>query len=666
MSLIGSLEDLGLGDILQIINLSQKSGVLTLRGECGEGSIVFLDGMVRLARLKEGPEDLHGLLVGGGFVADSDFDAAIAQARKSGVAIDVALESMASITPERIDSLRRELVETAVGEMFSWTSGEFSFDVGCEEYVQSNELALSTGVNAQYLAMESLRVKDEEDDAGPNLDELSPEEMFGVVADSKDPGPATEDTELQQTDPFSNSDELTLGSESRLTDPAMEAMVQFTTDRVEPTGDGDGMDEAIIQVELIDDIDDVEDIDYIEDAADFDSQAGPILELDALAFDSPPIQAASEPTEVLNPETVFGPSNGASGEAAVEVQTASIDRASLPPVVVIDPNLPVLEWARSFISEIFPQVHIFQRSQEGLGRIRQYLARAQTPLLLVSPNIEGNPLSGIADATDFVARLRSQAPRMSVIWMISEDAENCAAPVENMPAVLHPPETSLAAGGDSRIDALGTRVVEALLESIADSRKSVSQADSGPAHASAPQSPREAASSPGLEHLKAATQELSDASNRGEVLPLVIRFAADSFRRVAMFMVRGDHVIGMAQSGLDEAGGPDDVEMRGLQFERDECAFFRDVISSGLAVRENARDAGDQRLLEFIGGASRSESYIAPIMSAEQVVALLYADNFTSEAEPGDTSALEVVLHHAGLALDRAALERALVEADSD
>ena len=58
------------------------------------------------------------------------------------------------------------------------------------------------------------------------------------------------------------------------------------------------------------------------------------------------------------------------------------------------------------------------------------------------------------------------------------------------------------------------------------------------------------------------------------------------------------------------------------------------------------------------------KSYVAPIMSAEQVVALLYADNFSTGGEPGDTSALEVVLHHAGLALDRAALERALVETD--
>ncbi len=52
MSLVGSLEDLGLGDILQIISMSRKSGVLTLRCEEGEGRIFFDSGTVRTACVK--------------------------------------------------------------------------------------------------------------------------------------------------------------------------------------------------------------------------------------------------------------------------------------------------------------------------------------------------------------------------------------------------------------------------------------------------------------------------------------------------------------------------------------------------------------------------------------------------------------------------------------
>src|SRR5262249_8232267 len=57
MSLVGSLEDLGLGDLLQIVHLAGKSGVLRLRGDAGEGQIVFRKGMIREAHAKSGPTD---------------------------------------------------------------------------------------------------------------------------------------------------------------------------------------------------------------------------------------------------------------------------------------------------------------------------------------------------------------------------------------------------------------------------------------------------------------------------------------------------------------------------------------------------------------------------------------------------------------------------------
>jgi hypothetical protein len=49
MSLVGNLEDLSLGDLLQIVSLSQKSGVLALESESGSGQIVFRAGLVHAA-----------------------------------------------------------------------------------------------------------------------------------------------------------------------------------------------------------------------------------------------------------------------------------------------------------------------------------------------------------------------------------------------------------------------------------------------------------------------------------------------------------------------------------------------------------------------------------------------------------------------------------------
>ena len=70
MSLIGSLEDLSLGDILQIISLSQKSGVLVLRMNEGEGRIFFRAGLVCGAVVTGGPRDLRAVVVEAGFVRE--------------------------------------------------------------------------------------------------------------------------------------------------------------------------------------------------------------------------------------------------------------------------------------------------------------------------------------------------------------------------------------------------------------------------------------------------------------------------------------------------------------------------------------------------------------------------------------------------------------------
>ena len=88
MSLVGSLADLGLGDILQIVSLSRKSGLLSIHSDEGEGRVVFCDGLVRAAYVKGEPEDLRALLVNSNFLAADEFQRADELANARGVAID--------------------------------------------------------------------------------------------------------------------------------------------------------------------------------------------------------------------------------------------------------------------------------------------------------------------------------------------------------------------------------------------------------------------------------------------------------------------------------------------------------------------------------------------------------------------------------------------------
>ena len=152
MSLVGSLEDLGLADILQIVSLSRKSGMLMLRSESGDGRILLRDGLVQGAAIKGEPEDLRALLLAQGCVDGAGFDRARSLAGSESIGLDLALQRECGLAPDRLTALRREHVERSVLRMFGWRTGEFSFEIGDDLSVADRDLMLPSGLNSQYLA----------------------------------------------------------------------------------------------------------------------------------------------------------------------------------------------------------------------------------------------------------------------------------------------------------------------------------------------------------------------------------------------------------------------------------------------------------------------------------------------------------------------------------
>lgn len=140
MSLVGSLDDLALCDLLQILSLAGKSGLLSLRSPEGDGWILFAAGQVAGAGAKGGPPDLAALLQAHG------------------------LESGADLPPDQLEAIRRDAVEAAVVRMLGWPQGDFRLDSeGAEERARATGLRLATPIPSQYLALEGVRMQDEGD-----------------------------------------------------------------------------------------------------------------------------------------------------------------------------------------------------------------------------------------------------------------------------------------------------------------------------------------------------------------------------------------------------------------------------------------------------------------------------------------------------------------------
>jgi len=588
MSLVGSLEDLGLGDLLQIVHLAGKSGVLRLRGDAGEGQIVFRKGMIREARAKSGPTDLRELLAARRVVAGPLLERAWLEAHHVGRRLAEVLIERGLVTAEAIDTLRREQIEGAVLTMFSWPSGEFSFEMR-ELTDDGAELALDPGVNPQFLALEGTRRVDEQ---ANDLTFETPDE----------PAPAEVPNEA-------------------------------------------------LEAELL-----------LEDDGDADATPEPAP--------APAVAPAAAP--VASPPPARPRSAG-----------------PRPPVVVIDPSLAVLEWAKAALASDFARVHVFQRPGLGIDRIRQYLARAEIPLVVIAEDTPPDSAAGARDANEIVARLKRQAPGMQVLLLADEGAP---APRRSRAdgRVARPPGTLLA---DPRSGRERTRIATALAETLERLAPQPPAAKPAPAPApapapkveAAPQPPPAAApppaapppavletsgsfptvSSEAIAQLRETSARIREGAGRGEVLAQVLAFAGQRFSRVALFGVRGDRAVGVAQSGLARAGGPDDEGLRELSLGSREPAWFRRVIEDRRPLRAAPTDNGDHRLAVLLGNEIPAEAYIAPIVTGERVAALLYADNLPGKEPIADTSALEVLLDAAGIALDRALIERTLTRSGS-
>jgi hypothetical protein len=622
MSLVGSLEDLSLGDILQIISLSRKSGLLQLRSEEGEGRIVFCDGLVRAGFVKGEVEDLKGLLVVGGFIAEAAYDKAATIAAAHGDAVDEVLASTSAISKERIDSLRREQVERSVFRMFSWTTGEFSFEVSDTIDDRDRDLLVSAGINAQYLTMEATRIGDEGETE--NDDDI----QFGTVDDEC--GADTVETELATESAVENTEIA-----DALAMAAVERAEAVEADEADEAGDWDGAG----------------------DGPDATAASGWQVdaEPDESSDDSLPVAEIAEPVvSMVEAEAVSEP----------DARPSAPESSGLEALILIDPDLAALEWQKSVLGPICPRIHVFQSAEGGISRLRQYLVRGKEPVVIVSDDLPPDPRVGIEDSPDLIRRMRAHAPRMQ-IYLVSAGTDTSSISSGDANAPLQRPANHQLSNRRawSKLEGDGESLRNALLErSEPDSPVRESAIGERAESAAGPAIGRNDSHSE-LQRLKQTSARLRDPSVRGEVLSLILEFAAGLFSRVAIFMVRDDEAIGMAQSGLTSAGGPDDSEFRQVSISTNEPARFRSVLQSGEGEQAPPRDDGDRRLAALLGSSVPKEAYVAPIESSQNVVALIYADNLPGDDPICDTTSLEIVLHEAGLALERALLERALADA---
>jgi hypothetical protein len=158
-------------------------------------------------------------------------------------------------------------------------------------------------------------------------------------------------------------------------------------------------------------------------------------------------------------------------------------------------------------------------------------------------------------------------------------------------------------------------------------------------------------------NLKLAIQSIEQQASQTEVLKSLLTGAVKFAERVALFVIKNDQAIGWR---LCKASDVESLQMiGGVSLPLSSESIVTRAANSRAPVSANVRDTSDNQLLiDQLGGQPEQVNAI-PLMVRGKVVAVLYADTASSEADAINADALEALARVAGMAVNITSVHRA-------
>lgn len=197
MALEGTLRDFSFADILQLISLQRKTGVLTLKGEENVVTISFLDGkIVGADALRQHLEDRLGLiLLRTGKIREKDLESALKEQEESLKRLGRILIEKGLLRPEEVRWALEQQILQIVFRVFRWKDGEYHFS---QETDIDYDRDLVAPMSADSVIMEGARMTDE----WPFIEQRIPDrEAVFIKTDPKKPI-TVEDEDSNDLDAF--------------------------------------------------------------------------------------------------------------------------------------------------------------------------------------------------------------------------------------------------------------------------------------------------------------------------------------------------------------------------------------------------------------------------------------------------------------------------------
>ena len=620
MSLLGRLEDLSLTDIVQIVYLSRRTGVLEIINEAGRHTVMFRQGLVVNAGSPEYP-DLISFLLGTQLIT-RDNAAILRQMEDSGISAGTAILEMNLLSADNLGNAIRERILTVVGPLLNSKEGEFNF-------LLSDTMSAS---DLEYDPDQVLR----EGGFPPNrlLGNAEGEKIKPLkgLEDSLKAGKALlRGAAPAETTPAS----LNLGLGQPIAQPIAQALSPAPSPAPAPAESSDN----VVQFPKPNLIDAREEFTPIE-APDISTLA----DLDGLK--------APEPHRIAASGAASGQFKVAGGLFEVESPEAQFRN-----VVLFERNPLVRVAARRAFTKQGVKISQYG-SLEDVRSAMTELFRANTFFVTFLE------LTADDSSVRLMQQVKRKNPRLPVVMVDSEtdlrrrhDLLRAGADLyvtKPTPARLQPglAEEELALFADELV-LFAERSFEQWEQltggGVEAGKKFYEMA-----------SKESTDRSFGL--LRQLINELSNPNDISQVSATILRLSAEYLDRGALFMASDDAFVGLGGFGVSGGGEAMDARVRQLRVAREQPSILHDVVQSGEAHRgKMRRTPANVELIDRLGGLLPTEVVALPIMHSNRAVGILYGDNAEHRAPIDSMTGLEIFLSQAGFAFGNAvfASERA-------
>ncbi len=649
MSLLGRLEDLSLPDIIQIVFLSRRTGVLEIVDADGRSTILFHHGLI-IDASSPGEAEL-GSLLRERARADRARHAEVDRMIEEGAPLGTALIELGVVGQEELATLVRERITRIVMPLLASRDGEFNFilsDAASQfdlEY-DPDSLFREGGVSPQQVlgGAEGEKLKPL---SGLEESMRAGKALLGAHRRAPTPAPGRVEIPLRPARERTESDAVEdLGAP----EPTPRADEPLFETALGPDDSSGALDLSQLWAE---DAPVVEPLPPAQRHREVEVLGGDPLE----SFFAPPVEEPevevpappeAEPFDAVAPDDAFLPA---------PTPPEAIDMETLAETVVLYEPDPLLRVAarRAFTKKGFEflQFGNLADTRETAGELLERDRFFVTFLDLVGTGAG------------------SDSPEMLLETIKTKDRSLPVVVIDREPDLKRRHEL-LALGADFYLTKpspahLQPGFAEETLGLFADELMMFAERAFGPrrprgAGGAPAAAAREISALSGRERnergfalLRRLISELTDPDDLDQLAETILRMAESYVDRGVLFSVTPDAAValsGFGETGIGEAMAQ---RVRRITIARSDPSVLEDVIQSNQAHRGKLRRSrGNEALLSALGAILPTEVAVLPIAHRGAVVGVLYGDNARTRRPLQDLSGLEIFLSQAGLALENA------------